>query len=121
MRTGYKAQILAVTGRAADEGVFPDRTGLSRNDVVMPTCGEWLSEVFDGTADRLFNYALQPLVRQVGARHGGRQAGRGGRAALAELARSGAKEGFDLGAGTDDVVAHLKALYKLQRGWQDIN
>lgn len=115
-----KEQILLVNSRASDEGVFPNFTGAENNGVYMPTCGEWLDEIFDGTADRVFNFARNPWSEKLGPDTVG-----GKLAAVVELRSpspldAGATKAFNLGAGIDDVVAHLKALYLLQQAWQDV-
>ena len=115
-----RAQILAETSRDGDDGVFPDLTGEESNNVFMPTCSEWLTEVFEGTADRLFNFARNPWATKLGPDMVG-----GSLAAVVELRSPGAldpgvKKKFNLGARINDVVAHLKVLYQLQQQWQDV-
>lgn len=115
-----KDQILHVNGRSSDEGVFPNFKGAENNGVYMPTCGEWLDEIFAGSADRVFNFARNPWSDKLGPDTVG-----GKLAAVVELRSPssldpGATKAFNLGAGIDDVVAHLKALYLLQQAWQDV-
>jgi hypothetical protein len=116
-----KEQILTATGRPPDEGVFPDSTGDTSNNVVMPTCQEWLDEVFAGTADRVFNFARNPWSKKLGPNKVD-----GKLAAVLELRSPssldpGATKAFNLSAEPAEVVKHLKALYVLNQNWQDID